>query len=206
MSKKSESNAEAADLFLTEKKHAQCCFFKLRLKVLELEVWWSTFFHHFTRANVIKAVKWFSVTQILCAQAGYNCHSDEEIKICATAEDQENRLYQQGGLARTSSLQLHLRGETEKKENSPLLGPLHTEPASLIRLFGRLVPTALLLNQQTTAKYSQGDSSFLFVCFLAPTTSLWGLMGNYKIKNIKNLENLHTVFMNFTAANKILFY
>lgn len=90
MSKKSESNAEAADLFLTEKKHAQCCFFKLKLKVLELEVWWSTFFHHFTRANVIKAVKWFSVTQILCAQAGYNCHSDEEIKICATAEDQEN--------------------------------------------------------------------------------------------------------------------
>lgn len=88
--KKSESNAEAADLFLTEKKHAQCCFFKLKLKVLELEVWWSTFFHHFTRANVIKAVKWFSVTQILCAQAGYNCHSDEEIKICATAEDQEN--------------------------------------------------------------------------------------------------------------------
>lgn len=48
----------------------------------------------------------------------------------------------------------------------------------------------------------------LFVClfFIAPTTSLWGLMGNYKIKNIKNLENLHTVFMNFTAANKILFY
>lgn len=48
-----------------------------------------------------------------------------------------------------------------KKENPPLLGPLHTDPVSLIRLFGRLVPTALLLNQQTTAKYSQGDSSFL---------------------------------------------
>lgn len=174
MSKKSESNAEAADLFLTEKKHAQCCFFKLKLKVLELEVWWSIFFHHFTRADVIKAVKWFSVTQNLCAQAGYNCHSDEEIKnLCNGWRRGKMRLHQQGGLARTSSLQLHLRGETEKKENSPLLGPLHTEPASLIRLFGRLVPTALLLNQQTTAKYSQGDSSFLFfLFFLAPTTSL----------------------------------
>lgn len=74
-----------------------------------------------------------------------------------------------------------------KKENPPLLGPLHTEQASLIRLSGQLVPTALLLNQQTTAKYSQGDSSFLGF-FLAPTTSLWGLMGNYKIKNIKNKQ------------------
>lgn len=206
MSKKSESNAEAADLFLTEKKHAQCCFFKLKLKVLELEVWWSTFFHHFTRANVIKAVKWFSVTQILCAQAGYNCHSDEEIKICATAEDQENW----DSISREAYHEHPVYNSTweerQKKRKIPHCLDHYTQSQPLWSDYSdgwcQQLSCSTNRPQQSTLRVIPAFCLF----FIAPTTSLWGLMGNYKIKNIKNLENLHTVFMNFTAANKILFY
>lgn len=188
MSKKSESNAEAADLFLTEKKHAQCCVFKLRLKVLELEVWWSTFFHHFTRANVIKAVKWFSVTQILCAQAGYNCHSDEEIKkLVQWLKTRKTEIPSAGRPSTNTQSTTPPERRDRKKGKFPIAWTI-THRASLSDQIIRAAGANSSLAQPTDhSKVLSGWFQLFGGFFLAPTTSLWGLMGN-KIKNIKNLE------------------